>query len=295
MATGTAASVYSLCHLDCGVGKTQAIVAYVQTVLEDHQAGLEVPGMVIFSDRLDDLYTFPTKSVEGKLIPARGILVDMFPTEAEREAAKKAELFGVFTSCRRRNALGAEPEVSFPDIETHNRLPLLFATQERLIRRCADYRSFEAVPHYWFQAKPRPVRVWDEAAWPAKPLSLDPEVAMSLVPGMRRLNPDLADRFFADMVELKGWQKDTLFGMRFYSNEFDVDDDAIYRCAPNIADVQAAALAVCRLQGQVGIVRRDKYTKETTILSFYNTLPDDLAPMVVCDANGVDRRGILTP
>jgi hypothetical protein len=85
MATGTAAPVYSLCHLDCGVGKTQAIVAYIQTILEDYVAGQEVPGMVVFSDRLDDIFTH---AEPGQ--PEAGLLVDLFPTKAEREAAKRA-------------------------------------------------------------------------------------------------------------------------------------------------------------------------------------------------------------
>jgi hypothetical protein len=117
MATGTTAPAYSLCHLDCGVGKTQAIVAYIQSILEDHQAGLEVPGVVVFSDRLDDIYT-PAEPGQ----PEAGLLVDLFPTKAEREAAKAAGLFGVYTSDQKRNRLGMDPAVTFesPDLAIHD-------------------------------------------------------------------------------------------------------------------------------------------------------------------------------
>lgn len=74
--------------------------------------------------------------------------------------------------------------------------------------------------------------------------------------------------------------------MRNYSSEFGVDDEGLYRCAPNLAEDQATALAVCKLQGQVGVVRRDELRRGTTMLSYTENLPADLKPMVICDANG---------
>jgi hypothetical protein len=299
MATGTAAPVYSLCHLDCGVGKTQAIIAYIQVLLEDHIAGQDLPGMVVFSDRLDDIYT-PAEPGQ----PEAGLLVDLFPTKAAREAAKRAGLFGVYTSDPKRNRLGVDPAATFesPDLAIHDRAPVLFTTQAALLLRCGEYGGFTKVPHFWFRGRPRPCRVWDEHLASAFPLTLDPEMGLRMVRYMRRLDPDLADRFHEDMNELKAWPADTLYQLRDYSTAFGVDPEDLYRCAPNLAEDQATALAVCKLQGQVGIVRRDNLERGTTILSYAENLAADLPPMVVCDANGrfayqykawSDRRGNL--
>jgi hypothetical protein len=119
MHQGTASPAYSLCHLDCGVGKTQTIVAYIQMLLEDYVVGQDVPGMVVFSDRLDDIYA-PADEDQ----PEAGLLVDLYPDPAERAAAKRAGLFGVYTSDPKRNRMGADPAITFESLslEVHDKV-----------------------------------------------------------------------------------------------------------------------------------------------------------------------------
>jgi hypothetical protein len=84
MHQGTASPAYSLCHLDCGVGKTQTIVAYIQMLLEDYVVGQDVPGMVVFSDRLDDIYA-PADEDQ----PEAGLLVDLYPDPANGQPPRE--------------------------------------------------------------------------------------------------------------------------------------------------------------------------------------------------------------
>jgi hypothetical protein len=165
-------------------------------------------------------------------------------------------------------------------------VPLLFTPHAALLLRCGEWGGFVKVPHFWYRGEPRAVRVWDEHLSAAFPLTLDPEMGLRLIRYMRRLDPNLADQFHEDMNELKAWPEDTLYQLRDYSIEFGVDPEDLYRCAPNLAEDQATALAVCKLQGQVGVVRRDNFERGTTILFYAENLSPDLPPMVICDANG---------
>jgi hypothetical protein len=272
-AVGIADPVYHLSSLDPGVGKTQTLVAFIKTLLAD--ARFDHVGIVVFANRLEELYTFPTEDT-----PEGGLVFDCFGDDLE--GARAAGKFAVLTHDDDWNRLGCTP----------NRGRVLFTTQVRLLTGARDKGSFSAITDFHYQGRLRQVRVWDETILPGYPITLDPDEALGLVHPIRtRLRKaDLSKALKADMASLDGWPADTLYQMRDWGTEFDIDQEDLISCAPWKSGLQKVAAALWLLRGQVGVVRRDDYTEGNTILSYAENLPADLPSMVIMDASGRCRQ-----
>lgn len=139
MAVGICPAVPHLSALDPGVGKTQAVVHFLRTLLaspEHRDVGV--------------LICIPRNEEIRSIVAAAGL--------AEKD-------YAVFSSDDSMNALGRGHG-------RHREARLLFITHAMLERRVVRATSFEGVSDFRFRRKPRAVRIWDEALLPGKPITV---------------------------------------------------------------------------------------------------------------------------
>ncbi len=258
MVNGTAPSKVFLSAIDPGVGKSTTVIHFTRALVastEHHDVG-----MLICVGRLDE-----AKSIALTI----GIPPDKL---------------AVLTSKDELNALSGT-------IATDAQV--LVTTQQR-IERATDGRSFAEATAFHYRGRPRQVRVWDEAFLPGVAVTLDRDDLCILPKLVRPFSPECADALLGfavgltdkrdgDAVDVPDFE--ALYGQSLYD---------VLAAAAGISgrlrdDQQMAATALVTLNGRTARVRRDGRTG-ATLLTYRDTLPDDLAPLLVLDASGRVRQ-----
>jgi hypothetical protein len=215
MADGTGPQKFFLSSLDPGCGKTSCLVAFIRALLESPEH--RDVGVVIFSNRLDDIYYLADPDSQDDAMAAAGLVHDCFGHDMV--GAKLRAEFAVLTSDESRNSLG------FHDA---NQARVLFTTQEHLQKRLKTVGSFCKIDSLYFKGKPRQVKAWDEF-----PITIDRMEAYGLLAPLRKrmgTSEGLVNQLKADLDALGDWPADTLYTVRDYEAEFGVDREDLVGC-----------------------------------------------------------------
>lgn len=257
MAKGEAAPKVYLSSLDPGVGKTTVVRCFIDTLLEWPEDAHV--GVLICVARLAEI---------SHLVDRIGIPDDMF---------------AVFTADAELNKLGkAAPQSA----------QALFTTQQMVERRLQGGR-FKDCEAFHYRGKSRAVRVWDETWLPGQGLSVSRYVMSGLLQllvrgGLHSLADTMEDVFTqvraledGDRVELPDFAQhadlNELLGL------VDLPRD---NAEKNYQQRQREELAAMwYLSGKMVSIRKDGKDGQA-MLTYRETLPEDLAPLLVLDASG---------
>jgi|GEM_PF-1183413 len=250
MADGTAEKLYYLSSLDPGVGKTQTIKHFAKELLKspDHHSA----SVLICVGRLAEIQEYVNDAGLGE---------KDFAVYVEKE--------------NDLNALG-NPMV--------DRARVLFTTQQMLVSRTKRYGSFEGIKDFWYNGRPRSVRIWDEACLPARPITID----LTLIEGMTNAASKAAPQLYPLLTKLTDDIRRMSCG-----GYVDIPDFAtvmpVTSALHDIYDkeksgVQETVRDLWTLSGKTASV--GTYGIKPWCVHYENTLPDDLKPMVICDASG---------
>lgn len=254
MAEGKAAPRFYLSSLDPGMGKTAAVVAFVDTLLS--YPDYEHVGVLICLSRLEEI---------------RGL--------AQRMGIPR-DWLAVVTSDAEVNALGsAEP----------NSARVLFTTHAMLEKR-TDGRTFAGAREFHYQGAPRRVRIWDESVLPGQALTVARDDIAFLFRPLRAAHPALTDTLETIFGELGALEDGARYTLPDFPAQHGVTlNDALALLSGAAEDQRAALTALWFLSGKVATVRKDGALGQTA-LDYRDTLPADLAPMVILDASGRVRQ-----
>lgn len=236
--------------LSPGMGKTTVLIETVRAILE-MEAHSHV-SFIIFLSRLEEIKI------------------------AVERMGLDENAFAVLTSDEEYNALGNPNK---------KQARVLFTTQQMLERRSREARTFAEISDFHYQGKPRQVRVWDEAILPSRILTLERRRIMRLLDGLFRIDPAISNDIesFTDRLKSVSDGELTEFpGIEGYGVPL---DEALLRFD---GDDKEAIEALYCLQGRLVRVAKDQYG--TVTLHYDDILPDDLAPMLILDASGQQRK-----
>ena len=283
MADGTCAPRVFLSSLDPGVGKSSAVEHFARALLAspDHRAA----GMVVCVARIAEAVTL-----------------------AEALADHRAHV-AVWTTDADANAAGGCPP------EQAGRAQVLITTQQR-IERATDGRRFGDVEGFQFQGRPRLIRVWDEAWLPGRAIDLNEDDIAFLFKPIRRLSGAFHQGLLAffvslggattgDLIDVPDWQ--SAYGIGLYDVLASLSGSvpplrslASPAAGSPVADAATvtpaavqglrddqrdAATSIFALAGKAARVWRNN-RDGSAVLSYRDTLPDDLQPLLVLDASG---------
>ena len=236
--------------LPCGVGKTTALIESVKAILEMRQ--YDHVSFVIFLSRLEEIKA---------IVERMGL---------------ETETFAVITSNDNYNRMGNANK---------KQARVLFTTQQMLERRAKSEGRFSDITDFHFRGQPRQVRVWDEAILPSRILTLERRRIWRLIDGLYKLAPDLSREVEELAERLKAIGDGSLIEIP------DIEKYAVTLSEARLAfadDDKDAIEALYGIQGRVVRVKKDNYG--TTTLQYQDILPDDLAPMLILDASGQQRK-----
>jgi len=255
-ADGTAQPLNFLSSLDPGIGKTQTIIHFVKALLASPKH--EGVSVLICLGRLAEI-----KSYVGDM--------DLDEGDYAVLVAETAENIGL-------NGLGTD----------RDKARVLFTTQQMLESRVKRQGSFAAVSEFWFDGKPRQVRLWDESCLPARPLTVDVTEIEGLTECARKIPAflELLDKLIGEIKAAKSGECVSI-------PDFEMESDIPVASALGLyVDEKPAKQNILRdlylLQGNTVTVSRDGSNR--TVIHYEDTLPDDLKPVIICDASGRVRQ-----
>jgi len=257
MANGTAKAAIYLSTLEPGVGKTQAMLAFLRAWLSspDHDG----TSALICIARLDEIEKLAN---EGGL-PSSSYAA--FTAQSNDEQHKRI------------NALGCGDP---------SRARILFTTHAMLERQCKG-RPFANVTAFHYHGRPRDVRVYDEAILPGRTLTVSRGSIMALAGVMMRRFARFADTLDTLQSTLKEVNDRTQFVIPDLATEYRVSRvDAL--SVVKGEELRSVVDALWSLFGKVVSVRRDGKASNT-LLEYEETLSPDIAPLLVLDASAKVR------
>ena len=257
-----------LCTLDPGVGKTQTIIHFVRHLIasEEHKD----VGIVICVGRLAEIETLVAEMRLEKSEYA--VLVSDGPQ------ARYAEL----------NALGNQSKTS---------ARLLFITHQMLESRSGrNNGSFNAVPEFHYNGQLRRVKIWDESILPARTISvpltsieaLKGDLAVrypKLYKAIEGLVDDARDMPARNWIDVPNFAEDCgVDEGRALSIFSDEDESPKGEESNYYKRIKRTVVDLWALSGNSVLVVAEGPNR--FLVSYERTLPDDLKPVIVCDASG---------
>lgn len=256
MATGRAEPMFYVSALDPGVGKTQSIVHSVRNLPDD-------VGVLICLSRIDEI---------GSLIAEMGLSNSEYSTKVSVSSEDELRKKGI--------DLGNKD---------HNQARVLFTTQQMVDARLCKVSAFAALNEFFYRGKPRAVRIWDESMLPGEVLTLNIDRIASILEITRKVDSKLAERLL-DLIAAVNGQLD---GSTYAVPDFETEHNNAMRFLHlNKADVdkktRECAEKLRHLSGRPVSITHDAQGK--TVLTYRDTLPDDFAPVLICDASARVRK-----
>lgn len=254
MATGTCEQKVLLSSLDPGTGKTQTVAHFAGALVRD--PAFRETGMVV---------------CVGRITEAVALAHDLnLPSGA----------LAILTSDPTANALGAAD----PDSAQ-----VLITTQQRIEAACQN-TLFGRVASFYYRGAPRAVRCWDEAWMPGLAVTLNRDGLLQLVKPLRPVSSALADAVEDFAFSLRGTEDGVLVPVPDFDHGLGVSLADILITAAGITgrfrdDEQMTATALVTMSGRVARAKTDG-RNGSTLLTYRDTLPADLAPLLVLDASG---------
>ena len=275
MADGIAAPNVFLASLCPGIGKSSSVVAFAAALVAS--AEHRDAGMLVCVGRIDE-----AKALAG-----------------EMAAAGIRQHVAVVTSDETANALSG---AAAPHAQ------VLIVTQQMVERKTKE-QSFRSVSMFHFKGSVRAVRVWDEAWLPGAPITLDRTQLGALFSAAQQLSRPLSEALEGMFIALKDVPDGGLYAVPDWTPISGVTETDLLEAVKWTAGMygeqqRLTASALFVIAGREIRVRREVYAAEDAsrvLISYQDTLPDDLAPLLVLDASirvrqtyqdAVEHRGV---
>lgn len=244
MANGRLKPLFYSSALDPGVGKTQTIVHSIRNLRTD-------AGVLICLSRIDEV---------NNLVKAMQLSSDEFAV-----------------------LIGARNEFRIDDFgnKDHNAARVLFTTQQKVDTYLKTGAKFQEFADFYYNGKPRVVKIWDESLLPGKEITLNihdiagsqkvistasPPLA-NVLSDMQSAIKQIADGEIYQVPDFEGFRQ-AFRSLRLQSNpklDREIIDD------------------LWTLSGKAVRVRHDY--KGNTVLDYTESLPNDFAPVLILDAS----------
>ncbi|TPK91324.1 hypothetical protein [Mesorhizobium sp. B2-4-17] len=266
MADGKAEKLYYLSPLDPGVGKSQSIIHFSRRLLRS-EAHKNV-SVLICLGRLAEIK--PMIEQMGLDDGDFAVLIQ----EADQDKTNERTVL-----LRELNKAGNADK---------RRARVLFTTQQMVDSRTRRHDSFEATEDFHYQGRPRQVRIWDEAILRAREMRISAALIGGMLPAAT-YSESLTKALNTVKAGIETKDHGAEFWVPDLPAETDLDtNDILARYGDEKDAIKEAASDLWELSNTPVIV--EKIGATSAAIHYKKHLPDDLKPMVVCDASGRVRK-----
>lgn len=257
MANGSAEPLYYLSSLDPGIGKSQTVIHFTRALLAspDHRD----VSVLILLGRLAEIESY---------VLAMGL--------RENEYAVRVSESPENDALNRKGNLMKE------------RARVLFTTQQMLESRAKRYSSFSDIAEFWFDGKPRQVRIWDETCLPARSITIDVTLIAGMTDEASKQSKELHDSLWDLITMLRDAGEDSFIAVPDLEERGVSLNRALGIFSEEKVAIREAVRDLYYLSGKSVMVTRNG--RNRTLVHYENTLSDDIKPMVICDASGRVRQ-----
>jgi len=256
MLLGEAEKSYYLSSLDPGVGKSTAIIKWIDAYLICREI-YGSHGIIICFDRLEEIKRF----VEECNIPSDCFAVMVSDEKGHNERGKDLNSRGL-------------------GVNNANDAQLLFTTKQQIIRRSKG-KLFGDTLAFYYKSKPRNVRIWDESLMVGKELTVDRFSLLGLAEDVSKTNPEIALKIEDIASELKSYKNGEVYPMPDLGLTLNSMMHSFLWSSRVKVD---AAEALGMLLGRAVTVRSDDRGK--VAVDCGESVPSDFVPCLVTDASG---------
>lgn len=254
MANGKAKDKIYLSSLAPGIGKTQTICFFLNLLLKNES--YRDQGILIGLSTYNEIESY----------------MDRMEVDKSNRA--------ILTSEDKLNRLGNP---------NHNDAQVLFTTQQRMNLKLKQYDNFSTAHEFFYRGKARQIRIWDESFLPGKPVVANRDDLLFLIGVLRKKTHDeLADKL-DDLLngKLKEAKDETLLELPDLGEEYNLSLNQITGILMGLSgnpDIESVS-NLWSLMGKTVSIRTDG-AMGNTVLSYEETMPDDITPLLVLDASG---------
>jgi len=265
MADGTATPTIFLSSCDCGVGKSQTAVHMFRALMGD--PSYDDVGVIV---------------CVGRLSEAESLAADL-QAPAGKLAVATSNVMVNQTGTTGRDSVDLRERTDITSAQT------LIVTQQR-IEQTVGEGSFEAAEAFWYRGRPRQVRVWDEAWLPGAAIALNQyEMTAPIAALASRCRP-MADALLDLFAKVKAAEDGAVIPVPDWQHEHDLDQHSALRAVDRLGEAASKVVtSLYVLGGHVARVHHDGQYGGSA-LTYRDTLPNDLAPLLVLDASGRIRQ-----
>ena len=265
MADGSAAKNVYLSSCDPGVGKSQTAVHMLRALVAE--PSYDPVGVIV---------------CVGKLIEAESLATALLLPEGK---------LAVVTSDATVNQTGTTGKHSTVIQERTDiaSAQVLIVTQQRIEKTIGD-GSFEGAHAFWYRGRPRQVRIWDEAWLPGAAIVLTQYELTTPISALATRSRAMADAVTSLFLTVKEAEDGALISIPDWEHEFGLDQHSALAAVDRLGDQASKTItSLYLLGGHIARVRQDgKYG--ASALTYRDTLPSDLGPLLVLDASGRIRQ-----
>lgn len=257
MAFGTADKKLFLSSLDPGIGKTMTLSKFLEVLLDSgHHHDV---GVIVCVSRLTE--------------------VERLVQDININPASLA----VLTSDYELNELGCSDA---------NDAQILVTTQQMVEKRLRG-GGFSTCRDFFYKDQIRKVRIWDETFLPGEPITLNANDLGFLFKPLAYISVDLCQSVKDIFYEIEELQDGERYTLPDFAESFGFDiNDVLAQFAgsteenrPLNEEQSMIASMLWLLSGQTVVIRKDGVLGQT-LVDYRDTIPNDLAPMVILDASG---------
>lgn len=262
MAMGSAKKTVYLSSLDPGLGKTTALKYYLDKLLAQHLPPYSEVGCLICLNTLDEV----ERLIDDVTIPK--------------------DMLGVWTSRDDLNHRGRSDREN---------AQVLITTHARVLKETTGSELWMTESLY-FRGQVRQLRVWDEEFLPGSPISLSINDVMTTLKFLQSISGELRNSVKAAFDEIETLADRSVYAVPDFMGETGTSLNELVRSvahlrgrSPLADELEASMHALSIISGRRVVVRRDN-REGNACVDYRDTVPPDLAPILVLDASG--RRGV---
>lgn len=253
MLLGETSNKYYLSSLDPGVGKSTAIIKWIDAFLRNREH-YGNHGIIICFDRLDEIKRF---------VHECKILDDCFAVMVSNVEQQGREL----------NFMGLGTERA-------NDALVLFTTKQQIIRRCKG-KSFKDTSAFYYRGEPRRVRIWDESLIVGRELTIDRFKLLGLVEDISKTDPSIALKIEDIANQLRTCKNGDVYLMPDMGLTL---NDMMYSFTWSSKAKEDIAETLGMFLGRAITVRTDD--RGHVAVDCGESIPEDFVPCLVTDASG---------
>lgn len=258
MAEGQLKQKYYVSSLDPGVGKSQAVIAFLKAL--SLSASHKDIGALVGVSKKNEIRAI----TQG--LKALGVPKNLYAILVSDHKKLNVEL----------QSLGSGNSAT---------AQILLTTHQMIARRCFEV-PFKTVSAFHYQGSPRAVRIWDESLLPAEALCLSSDDIAATHRDLARHYPRERERLVKLQMDLQNANDgDVIDTYEAFGNFEESPLLSILRDRNSLSlGTQETLRLLVSSREEKPVVRRDQYNVPH-LVGFADTLPSDLTPLVILDAS----------